>query len=297
MHLRCRQRHFHLPIEPRGDVGGQLRGTEQAVPATVEHEVCDAGFGHGRHVRQHRPAARAGEGEGTQLARLDVGERERRSDEHHLDLPADEIADGGAGAAIGDVGEVDAGAGFEQLAREMQRVADARRAIGQLVGGIARQRDQLAHRRGTQGGVDRQHIAVGAAKRGDGGEIREHVVRQLAVDARVDRDRCRGDEQCQPVRRRLAHGLGGDGAVGGGPVLDDDRLPELRLQRPREHAGDGIGRSSRERHHDRDRAARILCERRAAPHDASEHEQRRAGTSCLDDDAHSPNRRAVINKP
>jgi hypothetical protein len=100
------------------------------------------GLGHGRHVRQHRPARRAGEGKWTQLARLNVRQRQRRSDEHHLNLPADQIGDGGARATIRNMGQLDSGARLEQFAGKVKRVADAGRAVSEATVRRARERDK-----------------------------------------------------------------------------------------------------------------------------------------------------------
>src|SRR5262249_27143749 len=57
---------------------------------------------------------------------LDVGNRGRGSDQKHRDVAGDERGDRLRGrTAIGDVGDVDFGNGFEQLRPEMGRAADA----------------------------------------------------------------------------------------------------------------------------------------------------------------------------
>ena len=58
--------------------------------------------------------------------------------------PGDEVDQRRPGAAIGDVGEVDAGERLEQLGREKAERADASRAVADRAGLGARQLDQVA---------------------------------------------------------------------------------------------------------------------------------------------------------
>jgi hypothetical protein len=149
------------------------------------------------------------------------------------------------------------GARLEQLASEMKGVADSGRAVGQPVLRIAREHDELLHRPRRHGGIEREHVAFGAADRSDGLQVREHVIAKLAVDARVHRDRRRGNEQRVSVRRRLGDRLGSDGAVRGRPILHDDGLPRLRLEFFCHHPRDRIRRAGREWDDDGGRSAGV----------------------------------------
>src|SRR5207247_9746269 len=91
-----------------------------------------------------------------------------------------------------------------------------------------RQRDQLGHRLGRQIWIDDEQER-GRGYQTDKGEILDAVVRELAVQARVDRMRVGITEvQRVAVGRRLGDDLGGDRSAGAGPVVDDDLLAEIQ---------------------------------------------------------------------
>ena len=82
-----------------------------------------AGFGDRRQFGQRRRALRRGYPKCAQRPALD--ERHHRADvvEHHVDASGNEVLERGSGAAIGDVGHLDAGHALEELAGEMDRGA------------------------------------------------------------------------------------------------------------------------------------------------------------------------------
>src|SRR6266850_510138 len=108
------------------NVRRRARGREHAEPAAVVLEARHAGLGRGRDVGHLRVALRVGVGERAQPARLELLQDRRRSREHHLRLTRNRRRHRGAGAFVGDVQQVRPGAVVEQLAREVQGVADPR---------------------------------------------------------------------------------------------------------------------------------------------------------------------------
>ena len=76
------------------------------------------------------------------------------------------------------------------------------------------------------------------------GEVAQRIVIRLA-QMRRDRDRAdRSKKQEMPVRLALCDVIGADRAIRARPVLDDDVLPEQRLELVGEYARDEIGRSA-----------------------------------------------------
>jgi hypothetical protein len=119
-----------------------------------------------------------------------------------------------------------------QLAGELLRIVDAGGGEGEPAAIGPRVGDQLgggAHRRG---GCDHHH-ARHDADEGDGNKLARRIVAHLVlVEMLVDRDLARGRHQPrETVGRRLRDGCGGDHSACAGTVLDDDGLPERRLQR------------------------------------------------------------------
>src|SRR5262247_1055211 len=103
------------------DVGRGLRGQKEGVPGRYL-EARHSGFGDGRQLGRRGIALGAGDCEPAQLTRLDQLERDAAG-ELQVDAPGDEIAIGGAGAAIGHMRHLDAGHPLEQLAGHVWRRA------------------------------------------------------------------------------------------------------------------------------------------------------------------------------
>ncbi len=82
-------------------------------------------------------------------------------------------------------------------------------------------------------------------------KIREGIVRQLLVEADVDRERAGG---AQPddiaVGRRLGDRIDPDGAAGTRPVVDHDRLAETLLKIRLQGARQGVGAAAGRKGHD-----------------------------------------------
>ena len=102
---------------------------------------------------------------------------------------------------------------------------------GQLLGGVDR-----------RVGPDHQD-GGGARHQRDRREVAQRIVVRLA-QMRRDRDRAdRGEKQQMPVGLAFCDVFGPDRAVRARPVLDDDVLPEQRLEPIGEEPRDEIGRS------------------------------------------------------
>jgi hypothetical protein len=67
--------------------------------------------------------------------------------------------------------------------------------------GALRQRDQLLHRARRQAGIDPKDIGFGYGEIAHGLEVADHVEWQLFVEARIDDERARRDEQGVAVGR------------------------------------------------------------------------------------------------
>ena len=72
-------------------------------------------------------------------------------------------------------------------------------------------------------------------------EVLYRIIRQLCIQARVDRVRARRRQQRVAVGRRIRHELRRKQAAGAGTIVDDHRLLQILAQVFREHAGEDIG--------------------------------------------------------
>src|SRR4029453_19089077 len=90
----------------------------------------EAALGDGGDVRNERRALERGDGDGLELASLDVRQDAGEGGEDVGDLAADDVGDRRAGAAVGDVAELDAGERFEIRGGEVSRRAHAAGAVG-----------------------------------------------------------------------------------------------------------------------------------------------------------------------
>ena len=164
----------------------------------------------------------------------------------------------GRAALVRDVRHLHAGHHLEQLAREMDRRAVARRREIELAGIRLRVGDELLHRVHRQRRIDHEHVG-NAGDQDDRREILDVVVRHLRVQARVDRVRAHGAHfQRVAVGRGLGDQLRADVAAGAGPVVDDDRLAPCVGELLRDGAGEDVGGAARrERHDEADRLRRI----------------------------------------
>ena len=143
--------------------------------------------------------------------------------------------------------------------------------------------------RGRQLGLHGEHVRRGG-ELADADEILERIVRQGAVQARIDHVGA-GREQ-----DGVAVGVGARGqphadiAAGAALVLHDERAADRLLHGSRHDAGNDVGRPARRvRHHDPDRPVRIGGERGADVQHGRRRDAGRQRAGCLDDAA--PGRR------
>ena len=165
---------------------------------------------------------------------------------------------------------------LEQLGHQMRADADGG-AVVQLAGiglGVCHQfldRLHLQRRAGDQ------HALVDHR----GGDRRERFLR-IVVELVEQRLAAEGPDRAHQQRVAVGRGvrdqLGPDGAAGAALVLDDDGLPEARLQPLRNQPGGGVGCAARgKRHHELDRplgiALRLDGVRRAGAQRDRQHRQ------------------------
>jgi len=249
-----------LAVQPLDDL---LRHARRANHSAVEHQIepGQGRFGDCRNVLHCRDSRRRGHGERAELSALHMRQRRRHGRKNKGDIARDHRHGRRRAALVGHVQQIDARHRFEGLARQMDDGTGAGRGVVELPGSRFRQRDQLGHRLCGQRRIDDEQ----KRRRGhqtDEREILDAIVRELAVQARVDRMRGGiAEVQRVAVGGRPGDDLGGDRGAGAGAVVDDDLLAEI-LRQPgtegsREHVGDSPGR---EPDHEADGFVRIrLC--------------------------------------
>jgi hypothetical protein len=237
------------PVETLNDLGQGLGRREQAVPAlgSVALHAC---FGDRRQVGKGRRTLCRRDCQRAQLPSLDQRGRARDRREHHLDLSAEQIGDGGRRALVGNGGEIDLGQRLEQFASEMRRRAGAIGAVGELFRVRFRGSDQIGNRTELRLRIHHNDV-VRARDQGDGSKILVQLVGQFGIETRIDGV---GESAHQ---KRIAIGLAGCDRLraddGARPrlVLDDDGLAEILFHLLRQCACDHVGAATRrERHHD-----------------------------------------------
>ena len=174
-------------------------------------------------------------------------------------MAADHVLQRGRGALVGHVHDIDLGLGLEQFAGQMRGRAIAGRGEIELAGLRLGERDQLLQRFRRHVRIDHQDIGLRADQR-DRHEILLRAVGELFVQALVGgEDAVVAHQQRVAVGRRMGDRIGRDIAAGAGPVLDDERHAEQLLHLLADDAGEHVARAAgRERHHQRDRPARIV---------------------------------------
>ena len=136
-----------------------------------------AGLGDGRDVRQRGVALLAHGGERAQLALADVLQRRRDGADRELDAALHQVDHRLRGAAIGHVGDLDAGLALEQLAGEMRERAGAGRGVAERAGLGLGERDEILQRRRRHLRRADQHERRDADHR-DRREILDRIERQ-----------------------------------------------------------------------------------------------------------------------
>ena len=150
----------------------------------------------------------------------------RLHDRHelHLNMAAQEVGEGRAVAAIGDVRELDACHPGKQLCREVGERAAAGRADVELARVLLGIGKQFRNRAGWDARVQRQRVEAGADA-SDRRKILARVEAGVGIDARADRrGPGRGGEERVAVGRALRDRPAAGEAAGARTVVDDDRL-------------------------------------------------------------------------
>ena len=148
-----------------------------------------------------------------------------------------------------------------------------------------RQRRKLTRRIDLHRGVHDQHGRV-EHRHADRREILDRVVREIAVQRRIDRDGAHGgEEQGIAVGLRLRHVLGRDRAAGAWPVVDDDGLSDQAAQpfgqEPRDEIGGAAGGES---DHQPDRPVGVILRLCAARRRQKQRGDDQRGQRPADDD-------------
>ena len=150
------ERLAQLLVEPLDD--RPRRAGRRHQPVAQRRLVAgQAGFRDRRQIGQEARALRAAHRQRPQQAGLGLPMGGRDRGEHHRDMAAEEIGDGRAGALVGNVGELDARHGGEQLAGQMADGADAGRAEVDLARMRLRIGDQLGDRMHRNARMHHQH--------------------------------------------------------------------------------------------------------------------------------------------
>ena len=146
--IRIGQHRVDLAVEPLDD---RLRHAGRAVDV-VDRGAVEARqrVGDRRQVGQRRIALDRRDPERAQAAGLDVRQQHRDGVDRHLHVAGEQVLQRRAGAAIGDMHDVDPGHHLEQLARQMRARADAGAGEIELAGIGLGVGDQLGD------GLDRQ---------------------------------------------------------------------------------------------------------------------------------------------
>ncbi|MCY1224749.1 hypothetical protein D9M72_369200 [compost metagenome] len=254
---------FRRGVQPRDHRRRRAGRHEQAIPA-IRRIVGHAAFRDRRHLAQRLclRALRGRDRHRPQLAALQVRRDRGCRGEHHIDLPAEQVRDGRAAAAIRNVVDIDLGHLLEQLTGQVRRSAGALRGVVELAGPGPGGCDQVLH--GLDGAVRLHHQHIGgAAHQHDGSECLLRIERQLPVQARIDRVGDRRHHQRVAVGRALGHRIGADDGAAARLVVDDDWLAQVLAHGDAHRPRQVVGAAARgERHHHADRLVGKGCKRR-----------------------------------
>ena len=176
-----------------------------------------------RHVGQQRVRLVRADRQRLQLAGLDVLQGDVDRQEHHVDLAAQQVGDGGRGAAVADVRQRDPGPVLQQFHRQVVRRAGAGRAVVQRARACALAR---AIRSCSESIFD-AGLATSSSwpqlVRLTGARSVSGLKPSLRVQRRVHHQRVDADQQRAAVGRRTHHFLRADVAGGAGLVVDEER--------------------------------------------------------------------------
>ena len=142
VHVLGGERLAQLLVEPLDD-GPRGPGRCHQPVAQGRLVAGQAGFSDRGQIGQQARALRAAHRQRPQQTGLGLPVGGRDRGEHHRDMAAQQIGDGRAGAFVGNMGELDARHGAEQLAGQVADGADAGRAVVDLARMRLRIGDQL----------------------------------------------------------------------------------------------------------------------------------------------------------
>ena len=234
-----------------------FRRRHYAVPRDV-FIAQHAGFRDGRHLGQRGRALLAADPQRFQPAAFHVRYQRRHRIEHQVHLAADEIGDGGGGALVRHVHHVRPGHRFEQLHREVVGRAFADRRVIEFAWLRPGVRDEFLYGIHRHRVVHREQLRI-ERKQTDWREVLHRVVRQFAVEQRIDDERPRrAEQQGVAVGCRFRHGVRTNDAAGAAAVVDNDLLAPGFSQFHADGACDDVRASaSGKRHNQADGFIRI----------------------------------------
>jgi hypothetical protein len=218
---------------------------------------------------------------------LDVRGRGAQAVEHQVHLTGDEVLQGRAGAAVGDVRDEGLRLQLEELAGEVVRGAVARRAVVQAPGVLAHELQELRQRGGLHLlRVDDDHLRH-AGDQPHGDEVLLDVVVELGVHGRGDGVVHRTHEEVVPVGRGARGDARAQRAAGAALVVEHELLAGVpaheREERAREGVGAAAGREGHDHGHGLGGPGRLARGPRAPPRAAAApaRSRRRVGRWCI----------------
>ena len=196
----------------------------------MPHRVADlrhAELGRGRYILQLLEPLRRRHRDAMQRAGLDLRDRVGDLIPQKIDLPAEQIGDGGRRPAIGDDGRLEAEHIAHHDGAEVAVGADAAMREVRLGALLLDPRDLLLRARARNRlAADQQHRRI--VDEADRLEGRLGVVAQVAEQARRGEQRDVIDQHRRAVGRRARDAIVRDGAAAADLVLDDDRTTRAR---------------------------------------------------------------------
>ena len=180
---------------------------------------------------------------------------------HHIDVSRDEIVEGLAQPAIGDLHRLDASEHFELDGRQMPDRANARRRGRDLARIGLGARDQFRNRRSLEVLAQHEHVRT-RCQQGDRDPARGT---HLFVEKSVGRDGAGRSQEQRVAVRGCARDLGGADIAGrAADILHDCRLTPFAAELLGEQARERVGAAAGEVKHDDPHQPRGISLLRAA---------------------------------
>ena len=160
-------------------------------PPGLGRKATEPGFSQRGHLRQHRRALLAADGQGAQLGAAHMRQHRLHRVEHQGDLTTEQICDGRCAAAVGDVLELNASGFCKQLSGQVAGRAIACRAELKAARLPLGRSHQLGNGR-VAGGRTHHHRYGRAGSQSERREIFHRVIGQLFIQRRIDGVRADG---------------------------------------------------------------------------------------------------------